>query len=86
MEIQFTPEEMEAVLKKEIQTMRDINKTISHELDIQKARADHYRSLCEWAYKVSRETLMLEPGFRGFKHARDKALSEINYKLGGAIR
>ena len=81
-----TSETIEKVLRDEIKTQMEINCLLRHELEIYKSRSDHWRDICVWIYKRSREALMLEPGYRGFKDARDNALCEINHKTGGALR
>ena len=46
-----------------------------------------YQQMCQKAYQLSREALMLDPKKpRAAREAREKALVEINKLLGGAVR
>lgn len=74
--------DLERILRDEIKTQQQINNMLRYELDLEKSRKEHYRELCVWAHKASRDVLMLKPGFRGFKNARDNALCQINHKMG----
>ena len=74
------------VLREEIKKLNQAHDLLQHEMSVHKARADAYRTFIVWAYERSRSTLMLKPGFRGYKDERDNALSEINYKAAGIVR
>lgn len=78
--------ELEAILRNEIKILNEASELLQHEIVVHKARADAYRAFIVWVYERSRNTLMLKPGFRGFKDERDNALSEINYKAAGIVR
>lgn len=48
----------------------------------QKPRIERLEEFCEWAYKLSRDALMLPPTRpKEAKEARDRALCAINKKL-----
>ena len=60
---------------------------VDHELQIAHARAEHWRALCDWAYQRSRKALMMDPlRPREARDERERALCEINYKIGAAVR
>jgi hypothetical protein len=86
MEIKFTQEQLLEISREETAAQRTANQIMSYELEIQKGRADHWRELCEFAFKCSREALFTMPGTKAGREKRDKLLAEINKKLGGAIR
>ena len=74
--------DLERILRDEIETQASINAALRVELDVQKGRADHWRQLCDWAYSRSSEGL----NSIGSRDKRDQALSDINKRLGGAVR
>ena len=85
--IESQPVDIERVLRDEIDAQRSISNKMRYEHEIQKARADHWRDLAVWAYHASREALMVPPQRpKEAREARDKALCEINKRLGAAIR
>jgi hypothetical protein len=77
----FTPDEIEILLRKEIKQLQHVNESMKLELDLYKSRSDHWRAKCAWAYTRSREALLVKN-----RHERDKALCDINAKLGGSMR
>jgi len=77
----FTPEEIEASLRKEIKTLNDLRDAIALEKELYKSRSDHWREMCVWVYNRSREALLVKN-----RHERDAALCDINAKVGGAVR
>lgn len=60
---------------------------VEHELAIANARAEHWAELCRWTYQRSRKALMMDPMRpREARDERERALCEINYKIGAAVR
>lgn len=75
-----------ASLEAELNTQRDINALLRHELDLQKARADHWRDAADWVYQKSREACFTMPGSKEGRIKRDNIIGEINKKIGGMTR
>lgn len=75
-----------AALEEDQRQLREANALLKHELGIAKARADHWYEMCKWVYQRSRDAMFTMPGGRENREKRDAILSEINYKVGGAIR
>jgi hypothetical protein len=78
---------IESVLRAEIETQSSINQALRLELEVQKERADHWRSAVLWAYEISNKALMMPIALPiEARKAREQALCDINKKLGGLIR
>ena len=75
-----------AALEEDQRQLREANALLRHELGVAKARADHWHEMARWVYQRSREALFTMPGGRANREKRDGILSEINYKVGGALR
>lgn len=80
-------QDIERILRDEMDAQQHILDRARLELEVQRSKADHWRTLAEWAYRASSEALMMPPNRpREAREAREKALCEINKRLGGAIR
>ena len=80
-------DDVEQLLRDEIDRQHELHAKVLHEKEVQKERADHWHRLVQWAYARSSEALMMSPHKpRESRQAREQALCDINKKLGGAIR
>lgn len=71
----------------ELEQLRHINALLRKEKDVYEESARHWRVLCEYAYQRSSAALMTPAALpRQGRIARDQALSDINKRLGGALR
>lgn len=75
-----------AAMEEDQRQLREANALLRHELGIAQARADHWQEMARWVYRLTREAMFTLPGGRENREKRDKILSDICYRVGGAIR
>lgn len=78
-----TPEAMQT----ELDELKTIVNTLRLEKEIYKERGEHWQRMCQQAYQLTSDALMVPPRYpRLARAARENALCEINKKLGGVLR